>query len=316
MKKLFLSALVGCIALLTSCTQDSASPSGGGGGTSTVGKKISQVYEASTSTSYVSNDQVYWEEIYHYSNPSKLEDEWYWDGDKIDQIDHYWGNDEVRCTRYFYYNNAGNVNRIESYYEGELSYYMLFYYNDSKINKFEIYEDNILYEAYELVYSGDKITRANCIYYSDDEKSYDRQISFMKNFQHFKDHKESIQRDDLPYIILTWTGDDITKIREYYPGEGNYTTNYTYDNKNNPYYGSNALTAYAIFDSGITNLSQHNVKSSHSSDGYDYTYSYNYYENYPMQMSYTSEYISGPYDDIWYKDCYEYRFSFNYLVEE
>lgn len=306
--------MVICMALFTSCSKDEAA-SGNGGGTSTVGKKISEIYEAYEYTSEVSyDDQLTWHEVYHNSYPSELEESWYWDGDKIERIDYYW-DDSVNSKDIFSYNNAGNVSKISHYYNGEISYYMTFFYNDSQINKFEIYEDGILYEAYELTYSGNKPIKAVCTYFN--SKASDRKFSFMRNFPHFKNHSESLQKDNLPYVEITWTGNNITKIKEYLPEGETYTANYTYDNKNNPYYGGNTLFAEVLFNEAVYSLSQNNVKYYSTSDGYERAVQYNYYNEYPMQLSYDETYsYYDTYDEAWYRYTYNYRYNYLYITEE
>ncbi len=315
MRKIYFSVLALCMAILVSCSKDSNSSSnGGGGGNTTVGKKISEIYEAHSYIEEESTDYGQtWSQTYSYSYDSELDEAWNWNGDKITSIDYYYES-EIYGSDVFTYDSGGNVSKI-TYSNSDYSDYIKFTYSGSKISKFEIYEDAILDEAWELSYSGNKIIRINCIYLDDTKaKISDRRKSFLKNFHYAENSGTSLQKDGLPYMTLTWTGNNITQIREVWPDE-EYTATYSYDSKQNPYYGGNVLTAKVIWNAGITKLSQNNVTYVSNSEGYTYNYSYNYYDNYPMQETYSHVYTGTYYDGTMYRATYTYRYDYTYLTE-
>jgi hypothetical protein len=124
----------------------------------------------------------------------------------------------------------------------------------------------------------------------------------------------SAKEDVYQYVELTWTGSNVTKSEVFYNNISDSFTTYTYDNKNNPYFGSNAITAYILGWDNPYKLSQNNVLSivsNVSDETCTYNYSYNN-DNYPVQYHELYESIYED-EDYWFRANVEYIYSYNYL---
>lgn len=320
MKKLLFCSLVICMALFASCSKDSSSTGnngGGGGGNITVGKKISELYHSEENYAYVSYDNgITWTQIGHYESDNQLKERWHWNNDKITSIDYYHSG-QYEYTYDFSYNSDGLVSQIVRDWEGVEK--TVISYNNQTISKFEQYWDGIMQSAWKLEYSNGKISRIKCEYWNPDNilaKSQDNILSKLLNIdvKNFADNFNS--KDQLPYIDLTWSGNNVRKV-ELNASDYPMVESYVYDNKKNPYYGGNSLMATLFIDADFSILSENNVTNSTLTENDEtehYTYSYNYYEDYPMQLSSYSEYTYTSSDGI-YKDTYFDSYSYVYLTE-
>lgn len=320
MKKFFLSTLVICMALFVSCSKDSSSSSSGDGDgtTTTVGKKINRIYRSIDYQSWYSTDQGQtWIDNGHEYVDNELRESWNWDGDKITSINYYY-NGEISDRDVFSYNNSGQVTNISYYYENNLEGEFVLTYNGQLVSEFKYYEENnILEAAYEVIYSNNKPSRINCTYATDDYKNMSKHGKEILYKLFNIDINDMTPKDGvLPYTLITWTGNNMTRIVNCYENTEYSTHTYTYDSFGNPYHGGNALMALGFYESN--GLSQNNVVTAlheyNDGETESYTYFYNYYDNYPMEKSYSSEYESY-YDDWWYKSVSKYKYTYSYLTE-
>lgn len=317
MKKLLLITFVIFMAFFTSCTKDSSSNGGnGGGGNTTIGKKISEIYRYEEDYDYVSYDNgLTWSQIGHYETNNQLKERWHWHDDKITSIDYYY-NDQYEYTYDFSYSN-GLVSQIVRDWEGVEK--IVISYNNQTVNKFEQYWDGIMQSAWRVEYSNGKISRIQCEYWNPNTamtQSHDNILGKLLNIDVKKLADSFNSKTQLPRIDLTWSGNNVRKF-EYSNTEYPLVESFVYDNKKNPYYGGNTLMATIFVGNELSILSENNVTNctyTENGETNHYTYSYNYYEDYPMQMSYTTEYTHISSNCI-YKDTYSYTYSYVYLTE-
>ncbi|MBO7528955.1 MAG: hypothetical protein J6T37_03675 [Bacteroidales bacterium] len=316
MKKILLYAFTLCITFLASCSKDSSSNGGnGGGGSQTTGKRISEIYQSYTDKYYISYDNgLTWTLEDTYTSGNNLSEVWHWNNDKLISIDYYYQN-QVDGTDNLYYNNAGLVSRIVYLYNGTESESVEISYNNNKFSQVKFYDEGLLESAYDITYSNNKIHQITCTYMSDDAKPMSKHgKQFFKNI--FKTEEISPKDGTLPYVILTWTGNNLTRWQRY-SSDNDYYSIYTYDNKNNPYYGGNSITSYVFVWGNTANMSQNNVLSEtyyESGEINTNNYSYNYFENYPMQVHETYESIYQ-YPDYWNKYTSNYTDTYSYLTD-
>lgn len=315
MKKLLIYSLAICMALFASCSKDSSSSnSNNGGGSQTTGKRISEIYYSYTYKDYISYDYgVTWTLESSNSSDNSLSEVWHWNNDNLLSIDYYYQN-LVDGTDNLFYNNAGLVSKIVYSYEGEESESVELSYNGTTISQVKFFYHGIMKSAFDVSYANNKPVRVTCTYMSDDKTMSKHGKRFIKNM--FKTDEITSKDGNLPYIVLTWTGNNLTKLQRF-NSDSEYYCNYTYDNKNNPYYGGNSISAYVLAWGGPEELSQNNVISEvYNENGEFHTnnYTYNYFENYPMQVHEKHENIYQ-HSDYWSKYTSEYTYSYSYLTD-
>ena len=317
MKKLLLFTFVICMALFTSCTDDSSSGGGGGGGGQTTLKKISEKYYGYTTKCYRSYDYGQtWTLEDVWSNDMSLSQVWNWDENKISSIDYYdnyYGTSQCYSTDRFYYNNNGLVSKIVYTYQGEESESVEFTYNGNQLKVIKYYYHNQLESANEITYTNNKPSRVTCTYMSSDSLSKHNN-QFMKNMYNLNT-QDLVSCRDLPYTVLTWSGNNLTKWQNYRDGVSYSYATYTYDNKNNPYYGGNSVTTYVVAWDDEFKLSENNVLTeleNYDGDIETSTYSYNYFDDFPMQVFKQTEDVYH-YDDYWTKYVKNYEYSYVFL---
>lgn len=315
MKKLLVYSLAICLALLASCSKDSSSNgNNGGGGSQTTGKRISEIYYSYSEQDYISyDDGLTWALEYSSSSDNSLSEVWHWDNDNLLSIDYY-NQNQVNGTDNLIYNNAGMVSKIVYFYEGEESESVEFSYNGTAISQIRYFYHGIMDAAYDVSYANNKPVRITCTYMSEDKTMSKHGKSFINNM--FKTDEISSRDGNLPYIVLTWTGNNLTKWERFNSDNEFYCT-FTYDNKNNPYYGGSSLTAYLFAWGSPEDISQNNVLSETYYENGELStnyYTYNYFENYPMQVHEAYEYMYQ-YSDYWSKYIYEYTHYYSYLTD-
>ena len=315
MKKLLFCSLVICMALFASCSKDSSSSNSNiGGGSQTTGKRISEIYYSYTYKDYISYDYgVTWTLESSNSSDNSLSEVWHWNNDNLLSIDYYYQN-LVDGTDNLFYNNAGLVSKIVYSYEGEESESVELSYNGTTISQVKFFYHGIMESAFDVSYANNKPVRVTCTYMSDDKTMSKHGKRFIKNM--FKTDEITSKDGNLPYTVLTWTGNNLTKWQRF-NSDSEYYCNYTYDNKNNPYYGGNSISAYVLAWRGSEELSQNNVISEvYNEYGEFHTnnYTYNYFENYPMQVHEKHENIYQ-HSDYWSKYTSEYTYSYSYLTD-
>lgn len=288
MKKLLIPVLFASIAVLSSCTEESVKPNPTP--TNSI-KKISEIYYEFEQHRYVSNDNgqtwIVTDSLYV---EKEIRERWTWDGDKLSSIENYSQFIYDDLSLNFTYEN-GLVSEIVA---PAINERMICYYDNDKISRIEFTSENKSNEAWNLVYSGNKIIRINKV--------------------------------DLPeYFTITWDGNNISMIKCFESDVCIIEMSYTYDNKHNPYHSSDALLALAIIKADFALMSSNNMTSERINDlfsilnpeGDYYTYTYQYTNNYPTLKTQIEEVIIPHFDPVDYltKHIAEKRYYINYLED-
>lgn len=288
MKKLLIPVLFASIAVLSSCTEESVKPNPTP--TNSI-KKISEIYYEFEQHRYVSNDNGQtWIAIDSSYIEKEIRERWTWDGDKLSSIENYSQFIYDDLSLNFTYEN-GFVSEIVA---PAINERMICYYDNDKISRIEFTSENKSNEAWNLVYSGNKIIRINKV--------------------------------DLPeYFTITWDGNNISMIKCFESDVCIIEMSYTYDNKHNPYHSSDALLALAIIKADFALMSSNNMTSERINDlfsilnpeGDYYTYTYQYTNNYPTLKTQIEEVIIPHFDPVDYltKHIAEKRYYINYLED-
>lgn len=233
-----------------------------------------------------------------YGSDSKyLSEVWTWDDNKLSRIDYpSWGG----YQRFEYENNK--ISKIID----EDGDYWLVKYNGKKFDKVEFYYDNQLSGIVIFEYSGSKITKMTTEELWDDDK-YDlvsvknRQFGVLKFLipeMPLEMTKKSTKSTSETYVIkLTWKGNNIEKLEEEEIERNEVytsTTKYTYDDKSNPFYNS-FFGVDDYFVSSKNNITKETITDS-DNDFWEYEYSYTYDGNYPKEC--VRIYRSGTYSSV------------------
>lgn len=288
MKKLLFPALLVCLAILSSCGKEKPTPAP----TPTISnKKISEIYYEYECHDYISNDNGQtWDEYDSEYQDKELRERWTWDGDKLSSIENYSQFIYDDLSLNFTYEN-GLVSEIVA---PAINERMICYYDNDKISRIEFPSENKSSEAWDFVYSGNKMIRINKV--------------------------------DLPeYFTITWDGNNISMIKCFESDVCTTEVSYTYDNKHNPYHGSDALLAWAIINADFALMSSNNMTSERINDLFPilnsgeeyYTYTYQYQDNYPTLKTQIEEVIMPHFDQVDYltKHITEKRYYINYLED-
>ena len=302
MKKLFVYSLAICTALFVSCSKDSSSSDNNGGGNQITGKRISEIYYSNVEQSYFSNDNGQtWSYVGSTSTDNNLVRVWHWEHDKLTSVDYYY-QDHLDGTDKLNYNNEGLVSEIVYYVDGEESESVEFSYNGTAISKIKYFDHGTLESSYDVSYENDKPIRITCTYMSENKTMSKHGKSFMENM--FKTDEISSKDGILPYTELAWIDNNMTKMYVF-DSDLEYFVTYTYDNKNNPYYGRNSSTALMLAWGSSYQLSQNNALSETYNvygDLYTVDYTYNYSDNYPTDYKY-------PYENIYEYSVYLFKYT-------
>ena len=287
MKKLLIPVLFICMIILSSCGGETVTPTPT---PSTSSKKISEIYYEFEKHNYISNDNGQtWNEYDSEYKDKELRERWTWDGDKLSSIENYSQFIYDDLSLNFTYEN-GLVSEIVA---PAINERMICYYDNDRISRIEFVSEDNLSEVWELVYSNNKIIRINKV--------------------------------DIPcYVAITWDGDNINMIKCFESDVCTIEMSYTYDNKHNPYHGSDALLALAIIKADFALMSSNNMTSERINDlfpildpdGDYYTYTYQYTNNYPTLKTQIEEVVlqhSEP--DYLSKHITEKRYYINYLED-
>lgn len=182
--------------------------------------------------------------------------------------------------RYAYTYQNNRLSRLEVYYGGNLSYTYVYSYEGANFSKWEYYNEGE-HEIYEFDYKNGKISSM---------------YAYVDSHQDVHD--------------FTWNGDNVSSSNEY----GCLST-YTYDGKNNPYYGSLGF----IFgdEPYCVSLSKNNITREYHNGQlggilYEFTYEYTYEYNskgYPVKRIKT-ESVTEPILDITYTDTSIYYYEY------
>lgn len=304
MKKILIYAFAICIALSTSCSKDNPSPSSGGG--QTTSKRIDEIYKNFICKYYLSYDEGQtWTLIDSINEGIRPKADWHWENDQITSVDYYDYGDGITGTDTFFYNDEGLVSKLVYTSEESGMEIAEFTYDNNIISHIDYYYQDALDTSYDLTYSNGKLVRVTCTFMADGRNTP----------RHFK--SLPTKDDELPFVELTWTGNNVTKVETFLNNGSDGYAIYTYDNNNNPYYGSSIITAYILGWDDPHRLSQNNVfTTTYYIGNYTetYTYSYDYLNNYPLQVSETHESIIIE-NNYWLKTESEDIIIYDYLTD-
>ena len=283
MKKLLFPALLVCLTILSSCGGETPTPAP----TPTISnKKINKIYYEYEQHDYVSNDDGQtWDEYQSDFEEKTLRERWTWNDDKIISIENYSELYDDHSYN-FTYNEDDHVDEIIDPIENEK---MVCFYNGNQISKLEYYYEDELGKTDELVYSGNKIVQI-----AGTDMSY--------------------------YAVITWHGDNVSMIKYFEADECVVEYSYSYDNKQNPYSGSNTLLALVLAKNNLEDfalMSKNNTTNKTTKyyllpqeESYSYTYLYN--NSYPTRKTYFEEHIYTESGCLW-KNTHEQRYYYEYL---
>ncbi len=303
MKKLLYITFAIFMTLFASCSQDSGS-SGNGGGGNVTGKKISSIYYDYTYYGELSSDYGQTWEVSNNYHESYKDSDWTWDNNKLMQITKYNENNNVRRTIRFEYNN----NQITRFIE----------------------ESDETFTIVDLIYSANRIVKINCtnngiqgpiwsLIYNASGKLYRMTLDYwpMKDvlpqetgLSKLLTRKHGNTKEGDEYIELEWSGDNVRKITYHEDNDIDYET-YLYDSYNNPYYDVHQLFGLMIDD--LCTISRNNCIKVIADDGIIVEYSYNYYDNYPMQQIYVYEYTGNEGQQYQWRSTSTTKYSYNYM---
>ena len=281
MKKLLIPVLFTCMAMLSSCGEETPTPT-----PSTSSKKISEIYYEYERHDYISNDNGQtWNEYNSEYQDNELRERWTWDGDKILSIENYSELIYDNVSYNFYYNEENIVSEIIA---PDIDERVVFTYNNNQISTMEFYFENVLSNTWELFYTNNKITQVNAT--------------------------------DTPFhITITWNGNNISKLT-YSDTYDEAELLYTYDNKRNPYHDFDALLALSLVKEGevaLALMSANNITSYATQMGgtvYAHNFTYQYQDNYPTLKTEREENV---HTDLEYmtKHISEKRYYINYIED-
>lgn len=236
-----------------------------------------------------------------------LQQVWNWNGDLLSSIDFY-SDGIVSTTNSFYYDgNRLTTMRNESSYA-------TFSYDGEKIDHIDVFQDNDNEPlvTYSFEYKGSKVGKVRVVIDYDhltNEKVLINPLKFLlpqvcDNIEHLvanrmKETKGGNMMETLT-MELTWTGDNITKVRTSGFSTAQEVTRYSYDNKENPFKGFLGMYAFNTTASGAFCGNKNNVLTSTSKKGsisYSSRSHYEYEDNYPVKETQTFTLKGEPMDD-------------------
>lgn len=227
---------------------------------------------------------------------------WEWNGDQLNSITHYSdyylkANTWVESFTY----EGKRVKRVDNYTESE---YITYEYDGNHLKSATMYHKNTIICTWEASYEGEHISKLTGNFY---HYFKNRATSHLNPLSHLLPpdicenvvkHEQQLasqrhQEETVTLVLLlTWTGDDISKI--IFTGDGEYVEfQLKYDDKKCPLYGfmGDLLDYVSNFDSGHTGFTKHNITTiiateGHESDTLRFAYQYDS-DKYPvLQTSY------------------------------
>ena len=261
------------IASLTSCKKDKT-------GVYAPKKKVQQIY-------------------FSWSNTEKEPfQHWEWNGERLSSITHYSDfdlKDDVWIEYFTYEDNR--IKRVDNYTNSE---YITYDYDGDHLKTATMFYHNVIACTWAVTYDGDHISKLMGTFYDDFKKdaatlhlnplSHLLPPTVCKKVAQCEQQLANQRHEDETYtlaILLTWTGNNISKI--VCTGDGEYLDFLLqYDDKNCPWYGLlGGLEDYLInFTSGHTGFTKNNVTriimtEDNYSDTVCYAYQYNS-DKYPV----------------------------------
>ncbi|MBQ6770647.1 MAG: hypothetical protein IJP44_06655 [Bacteroidales bacterium] len=198
---------------------------------------------------------------------------WEWNGDKLSIITHYTDydlKDDAWIENFTYENNR--ITRIDNYTHSE---YITYDYDGDHLKSATVFYRNAIACTWAISYDGDKISKMTGTFFDTYKK--DGAKLHLNPLSHLlppdvctridKCERQMAQQrhEEESYtiaLLLTWTGDNISKI--VFTGDGEYLEFLLqYDDKNCPLYGlMGGIEDYLVsFTYGHTTFSKNNVTS-------------------------------------------------------
>ena len=262
------------IASLTSCKKDKT-------GVYAPKKKVQQIY-------------------YSWNNTEKEPfQHWEWNGEQLSSITHYsdydFKKDDAWIESFTYENNR--IKRVDNFTNSE---YITYEYDGDHLKSATIFYRNVIACSWAVSYEGDKISKMTGIFYDTYKKegaklhlnplSHLLPSNVCKRITQCEQQLASQRHEEETFtltILLTWTGNNISKI--VCTGDGEYIDfQLQYDDMNCPWYGFlGGLEDYLTnFTSGHTGFTKNNVTrliltEDNYSDTVCYAYQYNS-DKYPV----------------------------------
>ncbi len=246
-------------------------------------------------------DKIYYEQ--NNSNQGRtLSEMWHWNGKQLQSIDYY-SNGALYSTNNFTY-TKGRITRIDDYKNSE---YVEFIYDGGKLSKCSRYYEGKLIDECVFKHKGNKIVSISETYFyyykqeNKDLKIVSNPLRFVlsESIVRVLDKNRAKAADSKGSQTYTtdieWDKDNISKVKVV---DGNVIEEgkYTYDKKNNPFYGM--LDEY--FDHSY--FSKNNEISATFTDYYEgevstsvTNYTYTYDGNYPIVKHAVYDYESWTY---------------------
>ena len=212
-------------------------------------EQIEHVYQSSTSTMEVFNEETgAWEDRGSSSEDKALAETWSWKDGKLQQITFH-DRSGAKEDQTFSFNYDGN--RVKSIDGNNLQ--LNFFYDGKKIQKIELVQKQVNpyapFAVYTFTHDGKKITRMEVQMRRSKGVGYESMLMeqligrmlLTEGVNVQVKHAEGVNEGTKdPYETqtydFTWEGKNISKM--VYSGEyGKEETTFTYDKKNNPYFG-------------------------------------------------------------------------------
>lgn len=222
-------------------------------------------------------------------NGTQMYESWVWDGNKVNKVMHYYGN-QVDWTEDYTYEN-GKIVRVDDYINSE---YTLYGYEGGKLSVASYYSEGILEEEYMFEYNGSKISKIQILLYGDKFegrllKNGHNPLTALLPSNLFEKMTTDVNSRGIAEMYLSWSGNNVSQVI-YDGGTFRHIYDFSYDNKLNPFF--NILTLYAdeYFYSTDMPASKNNVER--VMHKYEYggeivqtdvmKYSYEYENNLPL----------------------------------
>lgn len=234
----------------------------------------------------------------------QLEEVWHWNGDLLSSVDYY-----LNGILYYTNNFTYDGNRLMKI--SNSASYATFSYDGKKIDEIKCYEEGQEEPsaAYSFDYKGNKLSEVEIEFnyggYIVDKKAMVNPLQFVlpqsceSVVKMIAKRANEVKADEKVIMKLTWKGGNVTTVDAEYEIQpmkyaSTYTTQCTFDNKENPYKGSLASLAYGGVGSS-TNMfcNSNNILTEITTSGdisITTDYSYQYADDYPVQVTYSTTY--------------------------
>lgn len=184
-----------------------------------------------------------------------------------------------------------------------------FIYDGNNLTEIRIQEEG--YQSnYYLTYNSGQITEIYNTWNEGSDAGWMRKTMTYSSDGHLqeaiKTYSQGGVSSGVSRYLMTWNGDNIISVQQFYNGSLEWTENYTYDNKKSAY--AEMPEWWALMDNDWKHLSANNVileRGFYSDEETDiFSYTYTYESDYPVKCIITSN--SDPHSTIYGTTYYEY----------